>query len=259
LPDAADPGRSGIKYAAEYRGAYYALSGLSELTAFLIRPAEVLAAAAFPEDLPRAVGPRSAGVSTPELSGYCAVSLGRGPSGGDYTSRVAALRQGDTAHAVEYKKRIFLLADSATRAEFLSRPWRYDSLLLPAKLPPPVLAIVLAALPTPGYIEQTMGQLLADALCALAELRPKYPTLSRKETAVKFVALYLRAHNPKRRLPHHRAKLAASLQEFSDCCVAAATLGGERPPVGTAAEEEFLRLGAAWDSVGTRSLGSFLS
>lgn len=41
-----------------------------------------------------------------------------------------------------------------------------------------------------------MGELLAAALTELSVLKPKYPTLDVRESAVKFLALYLKVRPP---------------------------------------------------------------
>ena len=51
-----------------------------------------------------------------------------------------------------------------------------------------------------------------EALNALCELMPKYPTLNAKATALKFIAVHLKAHNPRLRAPHLKHKYGATAQ-----------------------------------------------
>jgi len=200
-----------------------------------------------------------------QLQGYCAVSLGRGAPAADYASRVASLKLGSLEHAAELGGKLYLMSDAAKRDEFVSRPWRYSSLQLPAKLPPSAIELIISALPIRGFLEHTLGELLTGALTQLATLRPVYPTLDRRETALKFISLYIRAHNPKRRPAHLKAKFEASFLDYADCCTAAEKLikfhaaGGShaanfdimKPP------EDLARANEMWDSIMQRNIADF--
>jgi len=176
-----------------------------------------------------------------------------------------ALVRGSRAHAATYDGKLYTMRDAASRDEFLSRPWRYAALQLPAKLPPTEIELVLEKLPIRGYLEQTIGELLCGALTQLAEQRPIYPALSKRETALKFIGLYLRAHNPKRRPAHLKAKYDAALLDYSDCCGAADRLIQFHNEGGSTREgydimhppEDIERANAMWDSILERQMGDF--
>jgi len=254
-----------LRFAAVYQGKHYALAGPSELVSFLLRPTEALANAGLPKLLPTALAADEAKAAKLELEGFCPVALGRGPKGVDYESRVKSMQAGTPELAVRYDGKVFRMASAASRAEFLARPWRYASATLPAKLPPTEIELVLSKLPMRGYLEQTMGQLLVGALTELAIQRPIYPALAKRESALKFVSLYMRAHNPKRRPSHIKAKYDAALLDYTDCCGAADRLiqfqkeGGSsqegfdimRPP------EDIQRANDMWDSILQRDLNDF--
>lgn len=259
----ADP-RADLNFAAEYRGRYYSCAGAAELTAFLVRPTEAICTRALPKDVPTPVAPAAASeAGEPALQGYCPVSLGRGPKGVDYDSRVASLRKGTETLAVEYQGKPYLCFDARCRAEFLERPWRYSEQAnpLPAKLPPSAVELIIANLPIRGYIEQTMGDLLTECLTLLAELRPIYPTLDQRESALKFVSLYIRAHNSKRRPAHLKAKFESSYLDYKDCCAAADKLiqfqkaGGSK--AGGEVPEDLDRMNEMWDSIQKRDVKAF--
>lgn len=96
-----------------------------------------------------------------------------------------------------YGDKLFCMAGKAELAAFLEQPWRFASERLPAKLPPPraqdgIQIPALSALPHIGYCEVHLGELLGAALAEAGELRPWLPSLSPRDTALKFVGLYLK-------------------------------------------------------------------
>ena len=127
------------------------------------------------------------------------------------------------------------------------------------------IELIVSKLPLRGYMEQTLGGLLVGALTELATLRPVYPGLDRRESALKFVSLYLRAHNAKRRPPHQKARYDAALLEYTECCSAADTLIAFHRAGGPSQEgydvmappEEIARANEAWDSILKRDLSDF--
>ena len=141
------------------------------------------------------------------------------------------------------------------------RPTKYAGLRLPAKLPPNAVELIVKALPIRGFLEQMMGNLLVNGLTELADRRPIYPSLDKCESALKFLALYVRAYNEKRRPPHIKAKLEASYLDFADCAKAAEALleykakggssgGGEVPA-------DLERMNEMWDSIKQRDVNDF--
>lgn len=95
----------------------------------------------------------------------------------------------------------YLCAGEAERQAFLEEPWRYTAQRAPAKLPPPRAAegaAPLDKLPHIGYCEVHLQRLLVEALAEAGELRPWLPSLSPRDTALKFVALYLKVRAPAR-------------------------------------------------------------
>ena len=198
----------------------------------------------------------------PQIKGYCPVTLGRGPKGVDYDSRVASLQLGSRQFAIEYDGKAYFLLDGTAAAEFVRRPWAYAGIKPPAKLPPSAVELIIASLPIRGYIEQSLGDLLTAAVTKLSELRPIYPTLDRKESALKFIALYIRAHNPKRRPAHLKAKFESSYLDYQDCCQAADKLLKFQKAGGSAGgggvPEDLERMNQMWDSIQQRDVKDFL-
>ncbi len=48
-----------------------------------------------------------------------------------------------------------------------------------------------------GFMEQTCAELLSQAFTAVGLRRPKYPYQSCTRSALNYIALYLKANNPK--------------------------------------------------------------
>lgn len=65
----------------------------------------------------------------------------------------------------------------------------------------------------------TLGQALADGLLALGHAAPRFPGADNRESAAKFLALWLRAHNPSaaRTAVDHRLH-AQNLARFRAAC-----------------------------------------
>ena len=254
-----------LRHGAEFRGKFYALAGGAQLAAFLARPTEALAGQTLPASLPRRVESPDANTYV-ELDGFCPVSLGRGGRGGDYATRMACLREGKLEHCAEYEGRLFTMADAEAAAEFLAVPWKYAALQLPTKLPPKATPLSVAGLPMHGFVEQTSNVALQQAIDALCQVMPKYPTLDVRSTALKFIAVYLKANNPRLRAPHLKHKYGAKLHDFTECCgMAERLLEHERrrqaeSDAGTEPTEstEYLELVSLWDAVGKRDLREFI-
>lgn len=100
-------------------------------------------------------------------------------------------------YSAEYKGLAYKMAGKEELDLFLEEPWRFAGQKLPAKLPParkvdgaPIPD--LASLPHTGYCEVYLGQLLVAALAEAGELRPWLPSLTPRDTALKYIGLYLK-------------------------------------------------------------------
>lgn len=71
-------------------------------------------------------------------------------------------------------------------------PYSYNCLQFPTILPPPVVSLPMDQLPIMGFLEQSLGSILVDAMNALANKRPKYPGLNSTTSVLIYVALYLK-------------------------------------------------------------------
>ena len=74
----------------------------------------------------------------------------------------------------------------------LRSPEKYASVNLPKKLPPKKEFIDVSTLPRLGYMEQTSALSITKALTAVGILKPIFPFLSAKSSALIYVAYYLK-------------------------------------------------------------------
>eukprot|EP00794_Sanderia_malayensis_P000181 gene181-794_t len=207
------------KFAAEFRGHYYKLAGEIELGIFLENPERYT-----PPDVDRRLPPdallpkklTAADVkemfpAKMELAGYCPVTYLDG------SLRYESLLPGEADIVVQYKEKLYLLASECNRDKFMRLPEKYSSLKLPHKLPPKRDALSLTGLPMLGYMEQTMEVAVRRAANAAGSLKPKYPFLSAKQSALIYMAYHLKANNPKSS-DYVRRKYKKKLDQFEACC-----------------------------------------
>ncbi|XP_042667754.1 adenylate kinase 9 [Centrocercus urophasianus] len=195
---------SSLQFAAEFRAHYYKMASQEELKKFLSRP-EIYVPPLAPHPLPppdklpqkltaaevKALFPKSA-----EMQGYCPVTYLDGKQ------RYEALVPGNTEYAAKYQDKLYVFESEEKLLKFMRLPEKYWNLKLPHKLPPVREPILLTALPMAGYLEQGVAISLIKALNEVGCLKPKFPFLSVRRTALLFVACHLKAHNA--RSPVHR-------------------------------------------------------
>ncbi|XP_032861593.2 adenylate kinase 9 isoform X3 [Tyto alba] len=204
---------SSLQFAAEFRGHYYKMASQKELDKFLSRP-EIYVPPLAPHPLPppdmlpkkltaaevKALFPISA-----EMQGHCPVTYLDGKQ------RYEALVPGNIEYAAKYQDKVYVFESDEKLLKFMRLPEKYWNLKLPRKLPPIKEPILLTALPLSGYLEQGAATSLIKALNEVGCLKPKFPFLSVKKTALLFVACHLKAHNPRSSAPvrqMYRTKLA---------------------------------------------------
>ncbi|KAI5140379.1 Adenylate Kinase 9 [Manis pentadactyla] len=208
-----------LEFAAEFRGHYYQMSSQENLNKFLENP-ELYVPPLAPHPLPspdmlpkrltlselKSQFPKSA-----ELQGYCPVTYQDG------RQRYEALVPGDINYAVEYRDRIYICESREKLQKFLRSPLRYWDQKLPRKLPPPEGPVRLASLPLPGYLEQGIATSLIKAMNAAGCLKPKFPFLSVKRSALLYIAFHLKASNPKGSA-YTRNKYKKKMERFVERC-----------------------------------------
>ncbi|XP_063185876.1 adenylate kinase 9 isoform X2 [Chroicocephalus ridibundus] len=227
---------SSLQFAAEFRGHYYKMASQEELDKFLSRP-EVYVPPLAPHPLPlpdmlpkkltaaevKALFPISA-----EMQGYCPVTYLDGKQ------RYEALVSGNIQYAAKYRDKLYIFESEEKLLKFMRLPEKYWNLKLPCKLPPIKEPMLLTALPLAGYLEQGVATSLIKALHEVGCLKPKFPFLSVKKTALLFVACHLKGHNPRSPAPARQA-YQRKLGHFMEQCrllpyLAAAMAGPYRQP-----------------------------
>uniref|UniRef100_A0A8C2TCB1 Adenylate kinase 9 n=1 Tax=Coturnix japonica TaxID=93934 RepID=A0A8C2TCB1_COTJA len=221
---------SSLQFAAEFRAHYYKMASQEELDKFLNRP-EIYVPPLAPRPLPpqnklpqkltaaevKALFPKSA-----EMQGYCPVTYLDGKQ------RYESLVPGNNEYAAKYQDKLYVFESEEKLLKFMRLPEKYWNLKLPNKLPPVREPILLTALPMAGYLEQGVATSLIKALNEVGCLKPKFPFLSVRRTALLFVACHLKAYNA--RSPAHRRQMyRRRLERLTEHCELIPYLGREMP------------------------------
>ncbi|XP_062043634.1 adenylate kinase 9 isoform X1 [Lepus europaeus] len=217
-----------LEFAAEFRGHYYKMHSREKLQQFLANP-ELYVPPLAPHPLPPAdMIPKRLTLSElkrrfpkcAELQGYCPVTYQDGKQ------RYEALVPGNINHAVEYRDRIYIFETKEKLEKFLRSPQKYWDQKLPHKLPPLKQPISLTSLPLPGYLEQGIATSLIKAMNAVGCLKPKFPFLSVRRSALLYIAFHLKAFNPKGS-EYTRRKYKKKMEQFVERCELITYLGAK--------------------------------
>ncbi|XP_071404992.1 adenylate kinase 9 isoform X4 [Pithys albifrons albifrons] len=208
-----------LQFAAEFEGHYYKMASQEELDKFLITPEVYVSSLAphplpLPHMLPKKLSMAEVKASFPlraEMQGYCPVTYLDGKQ------RYEALVSGNSEYAAKYQDKIYIFESEEKLQKFMRLPEKYWNLKLPHKLPPKKEPMLLTALPLAGYLEQGVATSLIKALHEVGSLKPKFPFLSIKETALLFVSFHLKAHNPRSSEPV-RQMYRRKLVQFKEHC-----------------------------------------
>ncbi|XP_028858272.1 adenylate kinase 9 isoform X2 [Denticeps clupeoides] len=212
-------GRASFRLVAEYRKCYYRMASAEFLQKFLESPERfVLPACPHPLPPPHLLPRKLSEVQVKrhfpqqvEMKGYCPVTFGDGQL------RYESLVKGSVEYAVEYREKIYVLEGEEKREKFLRQPHVYWDLKLPHKLPPLAEPVQLTSLPMLGYLEQGVAKAIIKAMTAVGCLKPKFPYLSAKRSALLYVAVYLKAFNP-RLSQFTRHKFRCQLAQLEESC-----------------------------------------
>ncbi|XP_069090617.1 adenylate kinase 9 isoform X2 [Pleurodeles waltl] len=219
---------SSLEFAAEFRGRYYKMVSQEALNAFLDTPhlfVPPLAPYTFPlpDMLPKKLTVAEVKARFPkiaELKGYCPVTYLDGKQ------RYEALIPGHIEHAVEYRDKIFIFESEEKLQKFMRLPEKYWNQPLPNKLPPKKEPILLSYLPLSGYLEQGAATALIKAMNDVGCLKPKFPFLSVKRSALLYLAYHLKAYNP-RQPDYVRKKYKRKMDQFVENCELITYLGNK--------------------------------
>ncbi|XP_069866381.1 adenylate kinase 9 isoform X2 [Dipodomys merriami] len=221
-------GTDSLELAAEFRGHYYKMSSKEKLNKFLenpelyvppLAPHPLLSDDMIPKRL-TASELKSRFPKCADLQGYCPVTYKDGQQ------RYEALVPGNNEYAVEYREHIYICESEEKLQKFLRSPMNYWDQKLPQKLPPLKEPISLTSLPLPGYLEQGIATSLIKAMNAAGCLKPKFPFLSIRRSALLYIAFHLKAFNPKSS-EYIRRKYKKKMEQFMERCELITYLGAK--------------------------------
>uniref|UniRef100_A0A8C5XXP3 Adenylate kinase 9 n=1 Tax=Microcebus murinus TaxID=30608 RepID=A0A8C5XXP3_MICMU len=215
-----------LEFAAEFRGHYYKMSSQEKLNKFLENP-ELYVPPLAPHALPSAdMLPKRLTLSElksrfpkcAELQGYCPVTYRDGQQSELYLVIVSCI--------FLYTHNEYICEQPSNELCVLRSPMKYWDQKLPHKLPPLREPISLTSLPLPGYLEQGIAAPLIKAMNAAGCLKPKFPFLSIRRSALVYIALHLKAFNPNSS-EYTRKKYKKKMEQFVERCELITYLGAK--------------------------------
>ncbi|XP_030201853.1 adenylate kinase 9 isoform X2 [Gadus morhua] len=212
-------GNTLLALAAEYRAHFYKMCCADHLERFLTTPGAFVTPGCPhplppPHLLPQALTESQVKDRFPlqlMMRGYCPVTYLDGKQ------RYEALIRGNMAFAVEYRERIYIFETKQKQEMFLRLPETYWDQKLPQRVPPICEPFRLTSLPMLGYLEQGVAEAIIKAMTAVGCLKPKYPFLSLKTSALLYIPFYLKAFNPRSSV-YVRQKYRKKLASFEESC-----------------------------------------
>ncbi|GAU89148.1 hypothetical protein RvY_01732 [Ramazzottius varieornatus] len=192
--------RANGEFIAEYREKYYLFASKEKMEAFLDSPDRWLPPIAYRTMPPRDQLPKVVQVEELDdqwaeklaFAGMCVVTYV------DHDTKPSGLKYGQANFVVKYNEKLWQFCSVECMNKFLSQPWNFVNTPLPSKRPPqpehPVeLEGPVSVVP---YLETSLGPVLVQAIMEAAELRPKYPHIGYKDSAMVFIGNYLKRANP---------------------------------------------------------------
>eukprot|EP00760_Papus_ankaliazontas_P019538 PhM_4_TR18034/c0_g1_i1/m.1424/K18533/AK9; adenylate/nucleoside-diphosphate kinase len=190
------------RYSVEFANVVYNFSSEEHAAAFVRDPYPMLSSSELPTSLPRKV-PLSRASSKQltdfELLGCCPVTLydTRHRKGLRGTFEPVAV-YGQNNFTVEYEGKLYRLVSQVAHTRFLQQPWVYiQAAVLPHPDKLPASDDGTIEMNTERYLQSTVYEIISRGMLDLSTARPKFPQRDAADTALKFLALYLKAHNPK--------------------------------------------------------------
>ncbi|KAL4506760.1 hypothetical protein ABPG72_001181 [Tetrahymena utriculariae] len=200
-------------YLAYYDGFLYILDNQKELNDFLNRPDLYVYQYSEKLNPPIKIQVDNVIAKYKDVSnqGHCVGTL-----------RTNELKKSQPSLLVQYQDQIHSFSTADLMIKFITNPHDYINIKLHDKLPvqfyPTNLVKKVAKKgDCTAFLEHHLGNIVMRVLAQLGYKRIKYPTLSCKETALKFIAIQLKANNPNKD-ESYRLKYQQTLQQFLKHC-----------------------------------------
>mmetsp|Transcript_39752 Transcript_39752/g.64548 ORF Transcript_39752/g.64548 Transcript_39752/m.64548 type:complete len:2162 (-) Transcript_39752:464-6949(-) len=211
-----------LRYSGMYCNQIYRFASKEGIEGFLSNPVPYLEETdehTLPRDLPRQLTAADAEQmqdSDFEYETFCPVVL--------YNTREKIGLQGkhdpvciwgNPKCSVAYAAKFYRMANEDNLQEFMQQPWVYLQARLPEKVP--LKKDLLKGIHMDTYMEHTIYEATVRAMLAVEEMKPLFPLLSAKESAIKYMAVFMKAHN------HNNNSIRAlkyrhNYERFQECC-----------------------------------------
>ena len=132
-------------------------------------------------------------------------------------SQEHTLKQGKLEYVALYKEKIYRFESAEKMLRFTTSPEKYYNIAMPVKKDikedPKQSECKVNFENAVNYLEINFGSLITKGMLELNKNRIKYPYLSVKETAIKYLALFLKANNPNNN-EYAKMKYGKKFEEF---------------------------------------------
>jgi len=244
------------KFAVEYCGQQFLFSCAEYQEAFLQNPqdfsGELTNLRELPTVLPRIIGAAEAKTIRAdqlEHAACCPVTLyeTREHKGLRGVTEPKAV-PGSQDCIVEYNGLKYALVNKEAVNKFLRQPWVYVAgAVLPLATKMPFDREEVKSQNTDVYVRRVLYENVARAMLAVAEVRPKFPGLDARDSALKFIALHLKARN-ENNTTHRQNCYEENFTNYTERATLYKNIALDAPS-DPAEEAEFRRRCALWDDL----------
>eukprot|EP00759_Apiculatamorpha_spiralis_P019929 PhF_6_TR25543/c0_g1_i1/m.35846/K18533/AK9; adenylate/nucleoside-diphosphate kinase len=245
-----DPNR---QFSVEFCGVVYNFCKAQWAEEFIQNPYPILQEGrGLPRSLPTKVPLAEASrkqLTDFELLGCCPVTL--------YDTRLrTGLRgtyeplavYGNNSFTVEYDFKFYRMVDKTAQGRFLQQPWVFiQGAVLPHPDKLPASDDGTIEMNTERYLQSTVYETVSRGMLAVGALRPKLPNRNVMDSALKYLALHMKANNPTN-TPYCSERYSDNMQFFLECCSLYDVVSKPPPPeADESVKEKYQSDCAKWD------------
>jgi len=190
------PRATDTRFMSLYKDSVYCLADEKALEKFEKNPDIYINGDPLPESLPQRLSPAYSNLVKGEhcaLWGYDPVEATKFEQQGLIDP---PLVEGDPLYCVEFKGKVYRFKNEANLLEFMTFPTKYDNAKLDRKPDQRSMEECIFLGDFVGYMHKAVADILVDGLTAIADVRPIYPKTTASNSALLYLALYLKANNP---------------------------------------------------------------